>query len=175
MCDVHFQVFIGVGFASVAIEVEWFPLGRERGVGDKIREWVAASGLVRREHVRWGWVVDHSRKGEGVVRRNVGCGKILWVIGWNMCGVEGGGNVVGDLGGREGGDGGWGCGKPRLTRWKVVGVDRGNGCLLGGGEGVGVGLYSLSSSVGWKAGDFTALEVSLAFPFRLGSTSILRL
>jgi len=27
-----------------------------------------------------------------------------------------------------------------------------------------VGLYSLSSSVGWKAGDFTASEVSLAFP-----------
>jgi len=39
----------------------------------------------------------------------------------------------------------------------------------------GVGLYSLSSSVGWKAGDFTASEVSLAFPFRLGSASILRL
>jgi len=38
-----------------------------------------------------------------------------------------------------------------------------------------VGLYSLSSSVGWKAGDFTASEVSLAFPFRLGSASILRL
>ena len=47
MCDVHFQVFIGVGFASVAIEVEWFPLGRERGVSDKIGEWVAASVLVR--------------------------------------------------------------------------------------------------------------------------------
>jgi len=39
----------------------------------------------------------------------------------------------------------------------------------------GVGLYSLSSSVGWKAGDFTASEVSLAFPFRFGSASILRL
>jgi len=39
----------------------------------------------------------------------------------------------------------------------------------------GVGLYSLSSSVGWKAEDFTASEVSLAFPFRLGSASILRL
>ena len=36
----------------------------------------------------------------------------------------------------------------------------------------GVGLYSLSSSVGWKAGDFTASEVSLAFPFRLASASI---
>jgi len=38
-----------------------------------------------------------------------------------------------------------------------------------------VGLYSLSSFVSWKAGDFTASEVSLAFPFRLGSASILRL
>jgi len=57
--------------------------------------------------VRWGWVVDHSRKGGGdVVRGNVGCGKILWVIGWNMCGVEGDGYVVGDMGCREGGGGG---------------------------------------------------------------------
>jgi len=38
-----------------------------------------------------------------------------------------------------------------------------------------VGLYSLSSSMGWKVGDFTTSEVSLAFPFRLGSVSILRL
>jgi len=38
-----------------------------------------------------------------------------------------------------------------------------------------VGLYSLSSFVGWKAGDLAASEVSLAFPFRLGSASIFRL
>jgi len=38
-----------------------------------------------------------------------------------------------------------------------------------------MGLYSLSSSVGWKAGDLAALEVSLVFPFRLGSASIFRL
>ena len=38
-----------------------------------------------------------------------------------------------------------------------------------------MGLYSLSSSVGWKAGDLAALEASLAFPFRVGSTSIFRL
>ena len=38
-----------------------------------------------------------------------------------------------------------------------------------------MGLYSLSSSVGWKAGDLAASEVSLAFPFRLGSASIFRL
>ena len=29
----------------------------------------------------------------------------------------------------------------------------------------GVGLYSFSSSVGWKAGDLAASDVSLAFPF----------
>ena len=53
MCDVNFKVFIGVGFASIAIEVEWFPLGREGGGSDKICEWVAASGLVRGG--MWGW------------------------------------------------------------------------------------------------------------------------
>jgi len=29
----------------------------------------------------------------------------------------------------------------------------------------GVGLYSLSSSIGWKVGDPAASDVSLAFPF----------
>ena len=38
-----------------------------------------------------------------------------------------------------------------------------------------MGLYSLSSFVGWKAGDLAASEASLAFPFKLGSTSIFRL
>jgi len=38
-----------------------------------------------------------------------------------------------------------------------------------------VWLYSLSSSVGWKAGDLAASEASLAFPFRVGSTSIFRI
>jgi len=54
--DVDFQVFVGVGFASVAIEVEGFPLGRERCVSDKICEWVAASGLVR-EGMWGGWLI----------------------------------------------------------------------------------------------------------------------
>ena len=45
----------------------------------------------------------------------------------------------------------------------------------GGGEGVGVGLYSLSSSVGWKAEHLAASDASLAFPFRVGSASIFRL
>jgi len=38
-----------------------------------------------------------------------------------------------------------------------------------------VGLYSLSSSVGWKAGDLAASDASLAFPFKVGSASIFRL
>jgi len=38
-----------------------------------------------------------------------------------------------------------------------------------------VGLYSLSSSVGWKTGDLAASDASLAFPFWVGSTSIFRL
>jgi len=38
-----------------------------------------------------------------------------------------------------------------------------------------VGLYSLSSSVGWKARDLATSKVSLAFPLRLGLASILRL
>ena len=100
MCDVNFQVFIGVGFASVAIEVEWFPLGRERGVSDKVCEWVAASGLVGGENVGWEWVVDHGREGGGdVVRRDVGCGEIWGVVGWDVCGVESIGYVVGNVGG----------------------------------------------------------------------------
>ena len=38
-----------------------------------------------------------------------------------------------------------------------------------------MGLYSLSSSVGWKAGDLAASDASLAFPFRVGLASIFRL
>jgi len=93
-------MFVRVGFSRVAIEVEGFPLGRERGVSDKIGKRVAASGLVRGGNVGWGWVVDHSRKGGcDVMRRDVGCGKILWVVGWNVCGVESGGYVMGSVGG----------------------------------------------------------------------------
>jgi len=39
----------------------------------------------------------------------------------------------------------------------------------------GVELYSLSSSVGWKAGDPATSDVSLAFSFWVGSASIFRL
>jgi len=38
-----------------------------------------------------------------------------------------------------------------------------------------VGLYSLSSFVGWKAGNLAASDASLAFPFKVGSASIFRL
>jgi len=38
-----------------------------------------------------------------------------------------------------------------------------------------VGLYSLSSSVGWKAKDLAASDASLAFPFRVGLASIFHL
>ena len=98
--------------------------------------------------------------------------------GWLMSGLWRMGvrlRLFGSVGDGDGGGGGWGCGEPWLTGWKVMRMGRGNGCLLGGGEGVGGGIYSLSSSVGWKAGDFTASEVSLAFPFKLASASILLL
>ena len=36
----------------------------------------------------------------------------------------------------------------------------------------GVGLYSFSSSMGWKVGDLAASDASLAFPFRVESASI---
>jgi len=46
MGDVDFKVLVRVGFASIAIQGERFPLGWKRGVGDKVSEWVTASGLV---------------------------------------------------------------------------------------------------------------------------------
>ena len=47
----------------------------------------------------WGWVVDHGREGGGdVMRRDVGCGKIRGVVGWDVCGVESVGYVVGNVG-----------------------------------------------------------------------------
>jgi len=107
------------------------------------------------------------------VRRNVGCGKILWVVGWDMCGMEGGGYVVGGVGGGDGGGGSWRCGEPWLTAWKVMGMGRGNGCLLGGGQGVGGGIvftFFLCRLEGRRLH-----EVSLAFLFRLASASILLL
>jgi len=113
MSDVDFKVLVRVGFASIAVQGERFPLGRKRSVGNKVGEGVTASGLVGREQVRWDEMVDHNGEGRGeVVGGDVGCREVLWVVWWNMCGVQGGGYVVGDLGGREGSGKGWGCGEP---------------------------------------------------------------
>jgi len=56
-----------------------------------------------------------------------------------------------------------------------MGMGRGNGCLLDGGEGVGGGIVFTFFLCRLESRDFTASEASLAFPFRLGSASILRL
>jgi len=99
--------------------------------------------------MRWDGMVDHSGEGGGkIVRGDVGC----WEVLWNMCGVQGGGYVVGDLGGREGGGRGWGCGMSWLSGWKVSGVGEGDRCLLGGGEGVRGGVvfaFFLYGLEGW--------------------------
>ena len=52
MGDVDLKVLIRVDFVSIAVQGEGFPLGRKRGVGNKVSEGVTASGLVGREQVR---------------------------------------------------------------------------------------------------------------------------
>jgi len=85
---VDFEVFVRVGFASVAVQCEGFPLGRKGGVGEKISEGVTTSGLVGWERMGRDGVVDHSGEGGGkVVRGDVGCREVLWVVRWNMCSV----------------------------------------------------------------------------------------
>ena len=88
MSDVYFEVFIRVGFASVVVQREGFPLGRKEGVGDKVGEGMTTSGLVGREQMRWDEMVDHSGQGGGkVVRGDVGCWQVLGVVGWYACSV----------------------------------------------------------------------------------------
>jgi len=88
MGDVDFKVLVRVGFASIVIQGERFPLGRKGGVGDKVSEGVTSPRLVGREQVRWDGMVDHSGEcGGEVVRGDVGCRKVLWVVWWNMGGV----------------------------------------------------------------------------------------
>ena len=71
-------MLVRVGFASIAVQGKRFPLGRKRGVGDKVSEGVTASGLLGREQVGWDGMVDHSGEGGGkVVRGDVGCWKVL--------------------------------------------------------------------------------------------------
>jgi len=78
-------VFIRVGFAGVAVQREGFPLGKKGGVGDKVCEGVTTSGLVGREQMRWDGMVDHSGEGgDEVVRGDVGCRKVMWVVRWDM-------------------------------------------------------------------------------------------
>jgi len=88
MGDVYFEVFIRVDFAGVAVQREGFLLRRKGGVGDKVGEGVATSGLVGREQMRWDGMVEHNREGGGkVVRGDVGCWKVMWIVGWYMCSV----------------------------------------------------------------------------------------
>jgi len=75
MGDVDFEVFVRVGFASVAVQCKGFPLGRKGGVGDKIGEGVATFGLVGLERMERDGMVDHSGEGGGKVVRGV------WVVG----------------------------------------------------------------------------------------------
>jgi len=74
MGDVDFEVFVRDGFASIAVRGERFPLGRKRGVGDKVGEGVTTSGLVGREQVGWDGLSDHSGEGGGkVVMGDMAC------------------------------------------------------------------------------------------------------
>jgi len=87
MGDIDFEVLVRVGFASIAVQSEGFPLGRKKGVGDKFGERVTTSRLVGREQMRWDGMVDHSGEGGGKVVRG------MWVVG-RYCGLYGGTCVV---------------------------------------------------------------------------------
>jgi len=83
MGDVDFEVFIRVDFTGIMVQCEGFPLGRKGGFGDKVGEGVTTSRLVG-----WERMVDHSGEGGGqVMRGDVGCREVLWVVRWNMCSV----------------------------------------------------------------------------------------
>ena len=75
MGDVDFKVFVGVGFTSVTLQCEGFPLGEEGGVSDEVDERVTTSGLVGWEWVRGDGMVDKGGKGGGEVVRG------MWVVG----------------------------------------------------------------------------------------------
>ena len=46
MGDVDFEVFVGVGFTSVSVQCEGFPLGGKGGVSDKVGEGEGDGGQV---------------------------------------------------------------------------------------------------------------------------------
>ena len=49
---------------------------------------MTTSTLVGREQMRWDGMVDHSGESGGkVVRGDVGCWKVMWVVGWYVCSV----------------------------------------------------------------------------------------
>jgi len=74
MGDVDFEVFIGVSFASIAVQGERFPLGGERAVGDEIGEGMTTPRLVGRKQMGWDGMSDHSGEdGSKVMRGDVAC------------------------------------------------------------------------------------------------------
>jgi len=88
MGDVDFEVFVRADFTGVVVQCEGFPLGRKRGVGDKIGEGVAMFGLEGWERMGRDEMLDQSGEGGGeVVRGDVGCREVLWVVRWNICSV----------------------------------------------------------------------------------------
>jgi len=85
MGDVDFKMFIMVGFTGVTVQCEGFPLDGKGGVGDEVGEGVATPGLVGWEQMWGNGMMDKSGKGGGeVVRRDVGCRKVMWVVRWDM-------------------------------------------------------------------------------------------
>ena len=82
MSDVDFKVFVGVGFTSVAVLCEGFPMGGKRVLAMKSVKgwrrlgWCGGSG--------WGdRMVDKSGKGGGeVVKGDVGRREVVWVVRW---------------------------------------------------------------------------------------------
>ena len=85
MGDVDFKVFIGVGFTSITLQSEGFPLGGEGGVGDEVGERVTTSRLVGWEWVgRYGMVDKGGKSGGEVVRRDVGSREMVKVVRRDM-------------------------------------------------------------------------------------------
>jgi len=81
MCYVDFEVFVGVGFTSVTLQCEGFPLGGKGGVGDEVGERVTMSGLVGWKRVRrYGMVDEGGKSGGEVVRKDVGSREVVRVV-----------------------------------------------------------------------------------------------
>ena len=72
------------------------------------------------------------------------------------------------MGGREGSGRGWGYGEPRLSRWEVRGMGRGNGCLLSGGEGVRSRVVLAFFLYGLEGRRLCSFKGFLGFPLQIG-------